>query len=184
MSGTVDVAELAGGLRTVVNRLAYALRAPLARQGVTPTRLTAMVVLDKSGPLRAGDLAAVLNISAASMSRLSEVLEEGGWIAREPDPADRRACLLSLSDRGTAALEQLRRESTGELADAIAALDGDQRARLESALPALIALADRLMGADLAIKPTLRERRDGAPAPRLQSSRAQGGTCDAGPTTV
>lgn len=152
MSASADVAELAGGLRTVVNRLGYALRAPLARQGVTPTRLTAMVVLDKSGPLRAGDLAAVLNISAASMSRLSEVLEEGDWIRRAPDPADRRACLLSLSDRGSQALEQLRTESTGELAEAIATLDGDQRALLASALPALTALADRLVGADLLLK--------------------------------
>lgn len=153
MSGSVDVAELAGGLRTVVNRLGYALRAPLARQGVTPTRLTAMVVLDKSGPLRAGDLAGILNISAASMSRLSEVLEEGGWIRREPDPADRRACLLSLGSRGIEALERLRRESTGELAEAIAALPAEERSLLEAALPALVFLADRLVGASLAITP-------------------------------
>lgn len=143
-----DVAEVAGGLRTVVNRLAYVMRAPLARQGVTPTRLSAMVVLHKSGPMRPGDLASALNISAASMSRLGEVLEEGGWIRREPDPGDRRACLLSLSARGSDALERLRKESTGELAEAIASLDADQRALLESALPALVALADRLVGAD------------------------------------
>lgn len=137
--------ELAGGLRTVVNRLAYALRSPVAGDGITPTRLSALMTLMKCGPLRPGDLAARLTISAASASRLIDVLIEGEWVRREPDPDDRRACLVSLSEHGVEALERLRREGTGELAAGIEALPSDQRAALAAALPALISLADHFL---------------------------------------
>lgn len=140
-----SLGELAGGLRTVVNRLAYALRSPVAKDGITPTRLSALMTLMKCGPLRPGDLAARLSISAASASRLVDVLIEGEWIAREPDPDDRRACLVSLSEHGVAALERLRREGTGELAAGIEALPADQREALAAALPALITLADHFL---------------------------------------
>jgi DNA-binding MarR family transcriptional regulator len=139
------VGELAGGLRTVVNRLAYALRSPVAKDGITPTRLSALMTLKKCGPLRPGDLAARLSISAASASRLIDVLIEGEWIRREPDPDDRRASLISLSAHGEEALEKLRREGTGELAAGIEALPPDQRESLAAALPALVALADHFL---------------------------------------
>jgi DNA-binding MarR family transcriptional regulator len=137
------IGELAGGLRTAVNRLAHALRQPAARKGITPSRLTALVTLDGRGPMRPGDLAGRMNISAASMSRLTEALEEGGWIGRDPDPTDGRAYLLSLSDHGRATLDELRRENAGDLAADIRALTPDQRAALSAALPVLAALADR-----------------------------------------
>lgn len=142
------IAELAGGLRSVVNRLAHVLRSPVARQGVTPTRLTALAILERHGPLRPGDLAARMNISAASMSRLTEVLEEGRWIRRGSDPADGRACLLSLSDHGRETLAELRRESTSTLADDIRSLTEEQRAALDAALPVLAQLVDKGLEAD------------------------------------
>ena len=139
-----DVSRLAGGLRTVVVRLNHSLRAPVARRGVTPTRLTALATLEKCGPMRSGDLAERLGITAASMSRLVEALEDGGWIERQPDPEDRRAQLLTLSGDGRDTLEAARREGTGELAEAIRALPGADRAQLAAALPVLVRLSDEL----------------------------------------
>ena len=140
-----DVSRLAGGLRTVVVRLNHSLRAPVARRGVTPTRLTALATLEKCGPMRSGDLAERLGITAASMSRLVEALEDGGWIERQPDPEDRRAQLLSLSGEGRNTLGAARREGTGELAEAIRALPEAERTRLAAALPVLVRLSDELV---------------------------------------
>jgi len=142
---TDDVARLAGGLRTTVVRLNHFLREPVARRGVTPTRLTAMATLEKCGPMRSGDLADRLSITAASMSRLVEALEEGGWVEREPDPEDRRAQLLSLSDDGRETLARMRSEGTGELAEAIRALPASERDLLAAALPVLVRLSDDLV---------------------------------------
>ena len=140
-----DVSRLAGGLRTAVVRLNHSLRAPVARRGVTPTRLTALATLEKCGPMRSGDLAERLAVTAASMSRLVEALEEGGWIERQPDPEDRRAQLLSLSGEGRDTLEAARREGTGELADAIRGLPESERDQLAAALPVLVRLSDELV---------------------------------------
>lgn len=137
-----SVGALAGELRTVVNRLAYALRLPAAGEGITPTRLAGLIVLSKFGPLRPGELAERLSISAASASRLVELLVDGGWALREPDPSDGRACLLSLSAQGRSALEKLRREGTGDLASGIEELTDAQQAALAAALPVLVTLAD------------------------------------------
>lgn len=135
--------ELASGLRTTVNRLAHQLRTPAARHGITPTRLSAMATLDKLGPLRPGVLADALSIRAASMTRLAEALEEGGWVRRTADPADQRACLLSLTDEGVSAMQRLRREGVEELAADILSLSAEDRAVLVKALPVLAQLADR-----------------------------------------
>lgn len=137
-----ELGELAGGLRTVVNRLAYALRTPVARDGITPTRLAGLMVLTKHGPLRPGGLAERLNITAASASRLIDILVDGGWADRAADPDDGRASLVSLSPQGEATLEKLRREGTGELAAGIEALTEQERDALAAALPVLVTLAD------------------------------------------
>lgn len=134
--------ELAGQLRVVVNRLSFHLRQPAAKREVTPTRLSVLFALEKGGPQRLGDLAGMLGISAASMSRLREVLEEGGWVAGDPDPSDLRACQLRLTEAGSALLEETRREGTGRLTEYILGLDADERRALEAAVPVLISLAD------------------------------------------
>jgi DNA-binding MarR family transcriptional regulator len=149
-AGEGRIAELAGGLRTAVNRLAHALRAPAAEHGVTPTRLTALAILERHGPMRPGTLATRMKITPASMSRLTDVLEEGAWVAREPDPDDGRACLLRLSDHGAATLAALRLENATELAGDIGALSSADQAKLEAALPVLTALADRQLDRQLA----------------------------------
>lgn len=144
-TNTDPAIELAVRLRNVIVRLGYSLQSPAARDGVTPTRLTAMGILEKSGPLRPGDLAARLSITAASMSRLTEALEQGRWVTRAPDPDDRRACLLSLSDHGRSALATLRRENAEELADYIRNMPDADGEALRNALPVLAGLTEHLL---------------------------------------
>ncbi|HEY6932137.1 MAG TPA: MarR family transcriptional regulator [Marmoricola sp.] len=147
-TATVDstLAELAGGLRTVINRLAFHLRAPAMQSGITPTRLSALVALELSGPMRPGALAARLGITAASMSRLCDALEESGLVRRTPDPDDHRATRLRLTEEGAQALARIRRAGTAELVADISGLPPDQRAALEAALPVLVSLADKHLG--------------------------------------
>jgi DNA-binding MarR family transcriptional regulator len=139
--------EIAGSLRTVIGRLSHRLRAPAIAHGITPTRLSALVALERAGWLRPSDLAAALGMSAASVSRLAEALQASDWVRRETDPEDGRACLLSLTDAGSEGLANLRRESEGDLADAVRALSEEQRRALGDTIPVLAALADRYLDA-------------------------------------
>ena len=139
-----ELTRLAGEVRTEVNRLAYHLRTPATRSGITPTRLTALAALTRyPDGVRQGDLAELMNISAPSMTRLVEILEEAGWVERRRDPADQRCLLLVLSPVGHKTLDTLRDESATQLSEELADLSADERASLAAAVPVLRKLADR-----------------------------------------
>jgi DNA-binding MarR family transcriptional regulator len=135
--------DLAGALRTEVNRLAYHLRSPATRSGVTPTRLAALGALAKHPDgLRQGDLAALIGMSAPSMTRLAELLLEPGWVARERDSTDARAYVLRLTTKGEQTLANVRDEGTRQLLDDMGLLTDNEREALASAVPVLRKLAD------------------------------------------
>jgi DNA-binding MarR family transcriptional regulator len=139
-----EVARLAGDLRTEVGRLAYHLRTPATRSGITPTRLAALSALTRyPDGVRQGDLAELMNISAPSMTRLVEILEEAGWVERRRDPQDQRCLLLVLTPLGHKTIETLRDEAATQLSTELADLTEDERAALAAAVPVLRKLADR-----------------------------------------
>jgi DNA-binding MarR family transcriptional regulator len=137
-----EPAEIAGALRIAVNRLAYALRRPGTAYGLTPSRYTALATLAKHGAMRAGDLADAMAIARPTLSRLLDTLGEDGWVVREPDPADRRASVVELSEQGHEVMDRIRREATSDLCDDIAALPPDRREILEAAVPVLVEVAE------------------------------------------
>jgi DNA-binding MarR family transcriptional regulator len=138
------VARLAGEVRTEVGRLAYHLRTPATRSGITPTRLAALSALTRyPNGVRQGDLAELMNMSAPSMTRLVEIMEEAGWVERRRDPADQRCLLLVLSPVGRKTIETVRDEAATQLSDELVDLTADERAALAAAVPVLRKLADR-----------------------------------------
>lgn len=137
-----DVDEAVARLRAAVLRLAQALRAPATGHGLTPSRLAGMVVLANEGPVRVGDFARRLGVTAASASRLVDVLVESGMTERVDDPTDQRACLLAATQRGRQAIEDVRRAGLEQLLQHVAELPEDEGERLLAAIPALERLAD------------------------------------------
>jgi DNA-binding MarR family transcriptional regulator len=141
---SADLARLAGEVRTEVGRLAYHLRTPATRSGITPTRLAALSALARyPDGVRQGDLAELMNISAPSMTRLVEIMSEAGWIERRRDPSDQRCLLLALSPVGVKTLHTLRDESATQLSEELTDLTAAERAALAAAVPVLRKLADR-----------------------------------------
>ena len=139
-----EIARLAGDVRTEIGRLAYHLRTPATRFGITPTRLAALSALTRyPDGVRQGDLAELMNISAPSMTRLVEILEEAGWVERRRDAHDHRCLLLVLSPAGRTTIDTLRDEATIQLGTELADLTADERAALAAAVPVLRKLADR-----------------------------------------
>ena len=137
-----ETAELAGRLRIAAGRIARDGLGQKRVDGMTPSRITALAVLAGEGPLRMGELAARLGISAPTASRLVDCLAERGLIERVTDPADHRATRVGLSTEGVIGLAAVREHGEGMLADRIAALDATDRSVLCAALPVL----ERLCG--------------------------------------
>lgn len=67
---------------------------------VTPAQCHALLALEESGPVPNGELAALLQVDASTLSRTIDQLEKKDLVVRQPHPTDRRATLLVLSDQG------------------------------------------------------------------------------------
>ena len=135
-----DVA-FAGRLRIAAGRIARDGLGQKRVDGMTPSRMTALAVLAAEAPLRMGELAARLGISAPTVSRLVDHLAELGFLERVADEDDHRATRVHLSAEGHRGLAAVREHGATRLADRIAELDDAERAALERALPVLERLA-------------------------------------------
>ncbi len=133
----IDVARLRVALARLSRRLR---RHELA--GLTPTQLAALATIEKTGPMRLGDLAAAEGIAPSTLTRLVTALEDSGYVQRTADPSDARASTLAITAHGQEALERIRTEATLMLTASLELLTPEQRSALAAALPVLEQLAD------------------------------------------
>ncbi len=89
----------------------------------------------KHGPLAVGEIAERLGITHVSVSQAAKSLEAAGLVASQPDPADGRRRLLSLTPEG--------RSRVRELAPLWAAFDTASRA-LDAEAGGVVAVLDHL----------------------------------------
>jgi DNA-binding MarR family transcriptional regulator len=82
----------------------------IAAEAGVPVDRAAVPVLRRIAecqPVRPGDLAAQLAVEAPHVTRQLQRLETAGYIQRVPDPADRRAHLVRLTDSGRDAVDRI-----------------------------------------------------------------------------
>ncbi|MGW5637037.1 MarR family winged helix-turn-helix transcriptional regulator [Streptomyces sp. NPDC003832] len=84
-------------------RLMAAAGVPLDRAAVALLRQVA-----ESEPLRPGELAHRLGVEASHVTRTVQQLERSGHLSRVPDPADRRAQRIELTESGRRAVADVR----------------------------------------------------------------------------
>jgi DNA-binding MarR family transcriptional regulator len=132
-----DAAQLAIAerLSVVVGRFNRRIRT--AKGGLSQGLLSALATVEKCGPLRLAELAAIETVSAPSITRIVADLEARGLVVRATDPLDGRASLIAVTVKGSEAVAEAkaaRSEATSELLDVLEAAD---LASVAAALPAL-----------------------------------------------
>ena len=93
-------------------------------------RLRLLLAVEEVGRLRMGDLAEDLGVTARTVTTLVDALEREGFLARLPDPTDRRATLLELTEQARTQFEQVRRLQMELGEELVASLDTQQRRQL------------------------------------------------------
>ncbi|MEU0803959.1 MarR family transcriptional regulator [Streptomyces sp. NPDC005970] len=106
-------------IRVVVGRLRRRLKETYDNEELTPTQTAVLSRLSKEGPASTSDLAAAERVRPQSMAATLGVLDERGLIQRRPDPDDGRRQLISLSESGTAYVDDKRRAGEEWLAQAL-----------------------------------------------------------------
>ena len=89
-------------LRQAARRLTTYYDAALAPVGLRVSQFSILARLHRDGPRGIQALAAELVMDRTTLGRNIQPLERDGLLAAIPDPADRRARVLSITDRGAA----------------------------------------------------------------------------------
>jgi DNA-binding MarR family transcriptional regulator len=148
MSSTAPLLDIdtATRLRVAIGRLSRRLRVTTAgsEAGLTPTRISVLLSVDRLGPMRIAELAEHESLNPTMLSRTISQLVEDGTLERVSDDRDRRAAWVNVTVAGRRLAERMRRERTDALNDALSGLDAEDRRLLERALPALEGLATQL----------------------------------------
>ncbi|MBK0421678.1 MarR family transcriptional regulator [Leucobacter sp. CSA2] len=96
--------------------------------------------------LRVSEIARLQRVAQPSATSLVNRLEGDGWVRRDPDPADGRASLVTITDAGARALADYRASVATRLSPMIAALPPRDRSALARAAELLADFAEQLEG--------------------------------------
>lgn len=141
-SESVDLADAVLSVALTIRRRHAAALEPL---GLSPWQSRALRTVGRSdAPLRLVDLAERLRIAPRSATEVVDALESDGLLQRTPDPADRRATLVALTDAGQATLERVHASQDHISADIFGRLDDDERAELRRLLDRALPESERV----------------------------------------
>lgn len=109
---SVPEAPTGGDFVAVLHAAMRAVRreadAQLGEDAVAPGQVRLLRVLDRAGGVqRPSALAERLDVSPRSVTSKVDAAERDGYVVRHPDPSDRRATLVELTDRGRAVLARM-----------------------------------------------------------------------------
>lgn len=128
-------------LRAVL-ALGRRLRAERPDGAVTLAAISLLGTLSRLGPMPAVQLAAEERLQPQSLTRIVAGLERDKLIERRKDPADQRALIIALTDKGKAVLANDLRARQAWLRDAmLTVLSGDERAALIASADIMLKLA-------------------------------------------
>ena len=101
---TGDLNEAASSIRRSVFRLVRRMRVERADEALSLYKISILGMLYRKGAVTATELATLEHIRPQSLTRLLASLEKRGFVLRQPDRADRRRLLITLTPEGKKAL--------------------------------------------------------------------------------
>jgi DNA-binding MarR family transcriptional regulator len=130
-----SLADAAAKLRMAIVRTSRRLRQEAASEasGLTPTSTSALVSIDRDGPLTPSELARIERVKRPTITRTLAQLEKLGLVERTPDPADGRSFLVAVNGAGRERLRRLRGRKNAYLARRMRELPAAEVETLERA---------------------------------------------------
>jgi DNA-binding MarR family transcriptional regulator len=142
MTVTRSDAGLATSLRISVSRLARRLRVERVGYGtpeavLSDIQLAALSALERHDGMTPGELAAHEKVQPPSMTRVIALLEQRELVRRSPHPTDRRQVILTVTDKGRALVQRMRRRKDAWMAQRLEELSTEELSILHAAAPVL-----------------------------------------------
>jgi DNA-binding MarR family transcriptional regulator len=128
---------LSEALMAVARQLREKSAETLAPWGITPAHLRALRTLARHETMRLSELSDRLQIAPRTATEVVDALQAQGLVRRRPDPADRRAILVEVTERGADTLAEIRATSGTEAGRIFGRLGPADRAGLARLLSKL-----------------------------------------------
>lgn len=137
----LTIAEQASELRMGTFRLARRLRGEKSVDDLSDPQFSVLGGLYKEGSATLRALAERDRVSAPSMNRTVNCLEEAGYVTRETDAADRRKVTIALTEAGHTTVTETVRKRDAWITQQLRALTPDERDTLTRAAEIMRRLA-------------------------------------------
>jgi MarR family transcriptional regulator for hemolysin len=98
--------------------------------GLTRAQWQLLAHLNRHEGINQSGLAEILELEPITVGRIVDRMEEAGWVSRRPDPADRRAHRLYMTDRARPVLTGIMALGEELLGEALAGLGERERSLL------------------------------------------------------
>ena len=121
---------LAEAFWSVARQLRETSAKSLAPWDINPSQLRALRVLSRRGTMRLTQLSEHLHIAPRSATEVVDALESRGLVRRSPDPDDRRATLVEVTEPGLGVLEAIRGTEAGRVFGRLSQEDRAHLARI------------------------------------------------------
>jgi DNA-binding MarR family transcriptional regulator len=132
---------IVGRISRLARELEPRLERVYAEQGLEPGWYDVLATLRRSGPpfqLRPTEFTGALMLTSSGTTKRLDRLERAGLITRGPDPADRRAILITLTDAGRELIDNATRAHLENERRLLAALSPTDQGRLADLLRKLL----------------------------------------------
>jgi DNA-binding MarR family transcriptional regulator len=131
--------EVVARFRVAIARVSRQLRQQ-AGAGLSPTLHSMLITIAVHGPLSLSELAAREQVAPPTVTKVLAKLDDQGLVEKERGPTDRRVTLVSLTEAGTARLEESRTRRTAWLVRRLIELRDVDPQRLADAVELLEAI--------------------------------------------
>nr|WP_228479348.1 MarR family transcriptional regulator [Microbacterium atlanticum] len=138
-----DLSPAAQRLRIATFRLARRMRTQRAVDSMSDGQFAVLAALKVHGPHTLGELADRERVSAPSMNRTVNCLQDAGYIVRGADERDGRKVVISLTPEGEAVVEETARRRDAWVEASLAHLTVAERETLEAAAEIMQRMVDR-----------------------------------------
>jgi len=138
-----DLSPAASQLRIATFRLARRMRTQRAVDSMSDGQFAVLAALRVHGPHTLGDLAERERVSAPSMNRTVNCLQDSGYIVRGADERDGRKVVISLTPEGASVVEETARRRDAWVESSLAELTPAERETLAAAAAIMERMATR-----------------------------------------
>lgn len=127
MNKTIEISQ---GMFKLYHQVSRLVNECMMDEGVSLARSKFLLLLECQGPQRSTDIASALGFAPRTVTEAIDGLERDKLVRREPDPKDRRAKIVSITETGRTVISAARQPQHKTIEAIFAVLDETQKENL------------------------------------------------------